>query len=855
MPSNLPIYSVKQDCQDALAKHGCCVVSAPTGSGKSTQVPKFILETLPQDNSRILVLQPRRLAARMLAERLAFELDSTIGDTVGFLTRYEQKVSASTRILFITEGILTKMLVDSPTLPNVAAIVFDEFHERSLNTDIGFAMAVHSRKQSRPDLKLVVMSATIEATPICQFLDNCPHIHAEGRIHPINILYLKPPLPINPFKGATNAIRQIIKNNLPGDILVFMPGAYEINKTIEECRLTDLQEKLLLLPLYGDLPPEKQREVMDKAEVRKVIVATNIAETSLTIPGVRHVIDSGLVRMARFEPARGIDILSTKPIARDAADQRAGRAGREAPGTCQRLWTEVEQNAKPSKSIPEIQRLDLADTILNLSAFGFNDPSQFNWFENPPPKMLAESVALLEKLNLLKPNFKGITPLGRKLQAIPAHPRLALLIYLGAQNNCLNLAATAAAIISERPLVTNFGTNNAIRSQLRQNAKSLKKTSHVPQSDFINLFNLLQVAKDNNFNPKTCQEIGVHHAAARDVDRTKNDLVNVATKLGWTKTNSNKQLDDEAEFLLCILKTFPDKIAKRKDQGTLLCEIPGGKHATLDKNSVARDEPLIVAAEIREASGNSPAQGTKLILSLASGIQEQWLWDEFPDEWQDVNEIIWDEKQQRVVSRYAVTCLGLVMEETIKFDPGPELAAPLLAQKITEGKLNLPNWSEDVEKWIARVRWTAETFPDHPLPKYDETDKAKIVETLCAGETSYKAVMSKPCLDAVRNLLKPKDILFVEAMAPAQITLPKGRRMKIDYVPGQPPKGRARIQDIYDMTATIRVANGRVPILMDILAPNNRTVQITQDMESFWSVQYPKIKPALSRRYPKHEWR
>ena len=852
MMNMLPIFEIKQAFLDALAVKGQVVISAPTGSGKSTQIPKFLLEAIPQDQ-RILVLQPRRLATRMLAERIAAEMNTKIGDVVGYQTRYERVASQETRILFITEGILTRMLISNRGLPGVGAIVFDEFHERSINTDLGLAMAAYVRKNNRPDLKLVIMSATLDAEPICDYLGDCPHLHAEGRLFPIETAYLKPPFPTSVYAGVTNAIRLLLRLKKDGDILVFMPGAYEIRKTIEECQKLSWSEPLIFLPLYGDLPPDAQHAVMEPAPKRKVIVATNIAETSLTIPGVRHVIDSGLVRTARYEPARGIDLLETKAIARDAADQRAGRAGREAAGTCQRLWSELEQNAKPSKSIPEIQRLDLAETVLAVASLGFNNPFEFPWFDTPPEKMLREAVALLEKLALLKPDFGGVTELGRQLQAIPAHPRLALLLKLGADSGCLRLAAMAAAIVAERPLVTNSSTDNEIRKQHRQDAKQKKRHEDLPQSDFLHLTELLDIARNAHFAPDVCQSLGIHPAAARDVSRATDDLIRNAQRLHWGE-NAVANGNPELAFLRCLLRTFPDRLAKRRDNGSLLCDIPNDRRAELDKNSVARDEPLFIAAEIREANA-SGVQASKLVLSLASGIREEWLWEDFPDGWKDVNEVLWDERQQRVVNRSAITCLGLVMEESVRNDPNPEQAADILAKRIAEGKLQLPNWDENVEKWIARVRWTAQTFPEHPLPQYDDNDFLKILRILCYGETTYRAVKAKDCLDAARHLLPPNDIQFVESMAPAQITLPKGRRMKIDYVPGQPPKGRARIQDIYDMTSTIRVAGGRIPILMDILAPNNRTVQITQDMESFWAVQYPKIKPALSRRYPKHEWR
>ena len=361
MTSELPIYEIEASFRETFRGANACVVTAPTGSGKSTQIPKWLLGELPE-GQRAVVLQPRRLAARMLAERVAWELGGRLGETVGFVTRFERACSAATRLLFATEGVLTRMLLNINDLDDVGAIVFDEFHERSLNADLGLAMARALQQRSRKGLRLVVMSATLDAGAVAKYLGGCPVLTAEGRLYPVEISYIKRTENPSLFPAVADSLRELISQNA-GDVLVFLPGVGEIRRCEEELRRRKFSEPLSILPLYGDLPPEEQRAVMNPAAHRKVILATNIAETSLTIPGVRIVIDSGLVRQNRYDAARGIDLLETVPVSRDSAQQRAGRAGREAPGVCRRLWNTLEQDHKEPHTPPEVSRVDLADAL------------------------------------------------------------------------------------------------------------------------------------------------------------------------------------------------------------------------------------------------------------------------------------------------------------------------------------------------------------------------------------------------------------------------------------------------------------------------------------------------------------
>ncbi len=844
MSASLPISEIREEFRQQLHGAGRLVITAPTGSGKSTQVPQWLLEELPAEQ-RILVLQPRRLAARMLAERVAWELGSALGTTVGYVTRFERAYTANTRVLFVTEGILTRMLLHPQELSQVGAIVFDEFHERSLNADLGLAMANALRKQSSPELKLIVMSATLDAERVAAFLDDSPILAASGRLYPVSISYTPRTSQSDVYRNAALALREVIAES-PGDVLIFMPGAAEIRRCHDAINGLRYPEQLKVLPLYGEMPPEAQRAVMAPAECRKVILATNIAETSLTIPGVRIVIDSGLVKMGSYEPLRGVNTLETQPISVDSAEQRAGRAGREAPGICRRLWSPLEQDHKTPHTLPEIQRLDLADAILAIHCYGYSRYQDFPWFEEPPPKSAGAADELLAVLGLID-QAGGVTERGRGVRAFPAHPRLALLLWLSAQEGCYNLACGAAAILSERPLMLpgNAGSLTEHRGAQRRKQRS----GGAPQSDFVIQLALVQEAASNHFQTDFCQRLGIHAGAARDIHRDTKYFQSLRPKSAAPESS-----DPETALARVLLRCFPDRLARRCDAGTLNCELQNRRRAILAQQSMVRDEALFVAGESREAAA-SGRPGSELILSLASGIREEWLWEFFENDLSEEDAVFWDNAKQQVMRRRTLACRGLILEESVRNAPPSEEAAALLAEQLQSHSMALLGWDDSCESWINRIRFLRNHFPQLELPEYNEDECAEIRNAMCQGEYRYSAVRTKPALPYLEALLTPEQQAKVRRLAPESLPLPRNRKLRITYVPGQPPKGRARIQELYDVSGPLTIADGKIPVLLDILAPNFRTVQITDDLPRFWEVHYPAIRSQLSRRYPKHEWR
>ncbi|MBO7741531.1 MAG: ATP-dependent RNA helicase, partial [Victivallales bacterium] len=570
----LPVTAIEAEFRRVMRTVGTAAVSAPTGSGKSTQIPQWLLTETPED-SRIIVLQPRRLAARMLAERVACELGEKPGERVGYVTRFEHVVSPRSRIVFVTEGILTRMLLSPGDMDRVSAVMFDEFHQRSINADLGLAMAAELRRKSRPDLKLIVTSATLDSARVCTYLEDCPSLVSEGKLHPVEISYIRRNGITDCCRLAADAVQELLQEGVQGDILVFMPGVSEIRRCGDEIRRRRWGSEMEILPLYGDMSPQAQRAVMEPAAKRKIIIATNIAETSLTIPGVRIVVDSGLVRLNRRDALRGVDVLETVPICADAAAQRAGRAGREAPGRCIRLWSAIEQDHKKPHTPPEIQRLDLADPLLSVHAAGFRDDRSFPWFEAPPEKNADAARALLYELELLD-GAGALTERGRGVRAIPAHPRLALLLLEGALSGCRELACGCAALLSGRPMLNRAsgGTLTELRGKERRNSRA----NDAPASDFTAQLQLLHQAEQFHFRQDECASMGVNGVAAAEISRDMKFFLGLRLP---APLKNNQERSPECALAQTLLKCFPDKLARKLDQGSLNCELQGRKRAQL----------------------------------------------------------------------------------------------------------------------------------------------------------------------------------------------------------------------------------------------------------------------------------
>ena len=841
-PKSLPIYELCDKLTEALEGGNRIIIEAPTGSGKSTQVPQMVLDGGRIGPGEIVVLQPRRLAARLLAKRVAQERGEPLGGEVGYQVRMESALSERTQIRYVTEGILLRQFLSDPQLRGISTIIFDEFHERHIYGDITLARALQLQ-QARPELKVIVMSATLEAGPLRDYLAPCRELKSEGRMYPVDISYAAKRIDFRHhpvWEAAADAFEAAVESGAEGDVLVFMPGGYEITRTVEAIRARRCARDFAVLPLHGELPAREQDAAVGPCDRRKVVVATNVAETSITIDGIRTVIDSGLARIARYDPHRGIDTLLVERISRASADQRAGRAGRTAPGSCRRLWTEQEHVARPLQERPEILRHDLAEVVLTLKAGGVMDLEHFPWFEPPDPKSLARTLTLLTDLGAI--DHRGaLTGTGRRMASFPMHPRYARMLLAGEQYGCVRQACLIAALTQGRSILQkNQG------KQTRGQRDDLLGDEEV--SDFKQLMRAWLYADKNNYHPDACRRLGVHAGAARQVKPLYERFLQLAEEAGLA---INRAAPEDENLQKCILLAFSDHVAKRRDAGTLHCEVVHGRAGDLDRDSVVRGSALIVAAEIREIEGRD----LNVRLNLCTAISEVWLDELFPEDMEEKSEAVFDPVQKRVMTKVWKSFRGLELHASLKQQVDPQQAAEIIAEEVLAGRLELYKWDEQIETWIARVNTLAEGCPDYGIPVIDDEARRAMVQEICLGAVSRRDLKDRPVRKVVHSWLSPAQQEMVEKQMPERIRLPGGFNARVRYEHGRPPVLSATIQQLYGLETVPVIGFGKIPVLVEVLAPNQRPQQMTQDMDSFWQNAYPLLKKELKGRYPKHEWR
>ena len=845
---DLPIFELENQLVAELKKHSRLIIQAPTGSGKSTQVPQILLDHGLLGNGEVVILQPRRLATRLLAARVASERNSRLGSEVGYQIRFENITSNQTRIRFVTEGILLRQLIQDPQLREVSAILFDEFHERHLYGDITLARALQLQTTVRPDLKLAVMSATLDADLLQKYLDPCQVLSSGGRTFPVTIEYLPRPVGGNDYPIwdlAADELKRIAAST-EGDVLIFMPGKYEIGRTISSIRASRVSDRFVALPLHGELPPAEQDAALAHYEKRRAIVSTNVAETSLTIDGVRVVIDSGLARISRFDPRRGINTLLIEKISRASAEQRAGRAGRTAPGHCVRLWTEREHLERASQELPEVKRLDLAEVVLTLKASGIEEVGSFRWLEPPDPKALARAEQLLVDLGAIHPNggAGSLTPIGRRMLAFPAHPRYARMFLAAEQYHCVPAVALIAALTQGRNLLRRLEGKQA-----REDRADLLGADDA--SDLFTLMRAFRYAENSRFDSQRCGRLGINTGAAREAAQLTAQFLAIARD---EKLELETRETKPGSIERCVLAGFPDQVAVRVDAGTLRCLLVHGRRGVLARESVvAHGTKLLVASEVREIESSEKER--EVLLTLATRIDEAWLRELFPESLRDETRVEFDSTLRRIVGRRVTLYHDLVLR-TEDFSPkGDPATAQLLAREVLNGSCPLKQWDNSVVQWIERVNFIAVEFPELKFPPIDEAAKVLLLEQICQGATSYKEIKERAVWPMVKSWLNPTQQQRLEELAPERIKLASGRAAKITYGDGAVPTVAARIQDLYDTPRGLAIAAGRTQLRIQVLAPNHRPIQITNDLESFWRESYPKIKKELQRKYPKHEWR
>lgn len=843
-PKTLPIYELRDELTRALRTENRLLIEAPTGSGKSTQIPQMVLDSGETGPGEVVILQPRRLAARLLARRVAQERGVELGGEVGYQVRMERHISSHTMIRYVTEGILLRQFLSDPQLRGVSTLIFDEFHERHLDGDIALARARLLQK-ARPDLKLIVMSATLDAGPLREYLAPCCELKSRGRTFPVDIQYAPRRIDFRQqpvWEAAADAFERSVGRGAEGDVLIFMPGAFEIARTIDAIGRKRCAQAFDILPLHGELRAAQQDAAVSTSARRKCIVATNVAETSITIDGIRIVIDSGLARIARYDARRGIDTLLVERISQAAAAQRAGRAGRTTAGVCLRLWTEKEQAARPAQERPEVMRHDLAEVILSLKASGIVDLDQFAWFEQPDPHALEHARTLLSDLGALAPDGT-LTAIGKKMVRFPLHPRYARMLIAGEQYDCVREACLIGALAQGRPILERRASK-PIRVQRAE------RLGEHDRSDFTLLLRAWDFAQRHQFRAEACRALGIHGAAARQAKPLYERFLQIAESEGLTIRRH--PLSDDA-LQKCILSAFSDQVAKRRDAGTLHCQIVHGRSGALDRDSQVRDAPLVVAAHIAEIEGG---RDLRVQLSLCCAIEEAWLEELFAEDMVERTETLFDPTLKRVVTKHSKEFRGLELRSKIRQEGvDPQRAAELIADEVLAGRLSIPKWNESIERWIARVNCLAQHCPEYGIPEIDAEAREAIVQEICFGAVCRKDLKERAVFKTVQAWLTPLQREVVDQQAPEKIKLPSGWGARVRYEPGQPPVISATIQKLYGLNASPQIGFGQISVVVEALAPNQRPQQKTTDMQSFWAHSYPLLKKELKGRYPKHEWR
>ncbi|HBE70290.1 MAG TPA: ATP-dependent helicase HrpB [Planctomycetaceae bacterium] len=854
MPLPLPIDKCLPEVSAALARHACLTIAAAPGSGKTTRVapallgtpvvrPSRLTDTASSEHwtagNRVLLIQPRRVAARTAAERIAAEHRTSVGAWAGYHVRFEKRVGADCRCITMTPGVLLRRLQSDPILDDISAVILDEFHERSLEYDLLLGMLQIVQSQMRPDLKLVIMSATLDGSSLTEHLPDCGSVNVEGTMHPVKMMHQKHSARVSSrgrhggpasrtvgFRATVDEMTQAVHqmaNKYDGDILAFLPGVGEI-RAVEQNLLVS-QESWDVLPLYGSQRPEEQNLALAPSSKRKVILATNIAETSLTIDGVRIVIDSGQARVQRFCPKSGLDRLVLEPISKASATQRAGRAGRTQSGVCYRLWDEVVGRSRPEHLAPEVQRVDLAPAVLRLICWGESDLSAFPWLTPPSDAAIESAVANLQLLGAVVDDKP--TRVGKLLSTLPVHPRLGLLLLVGHAIGEGERAALAAALLSERDIVDRQWVSRS-------------------ECDIVGRLEILERG-DATVNRNAARQV------ARAAEQLKRETEHVDfTPPRWIQ-NIAEKTDSDGKLKLALLAGFPDRVAKRRGAGSPRGAMVGGRGVQLGRQSGVKTSECFLCLEV-------DGKGANAQVGIASGISPEWLRGPLRRE---EEESFYNPTLESVVTRLRDYWCDLMLGEQPIQTEDQQLAGEVLAKEAAKRfRSLLPSKDKAIVQWVARVDWLRHVAPElaEGLPFFEGPNCEQMLRSLCYGMRSMDELAKLPWSQILPAQASPSALATLDREAPAGIRLPpnqrhpQGREVRLTYEPGKEPVLAAKIQELFGWKATPAIAGGRRQLLLHLLAPNGRVQQITDDLASFWSNTYPQVRKDLRGRYPKHDW-
>ena len=823
---DLPIIDVLPDVCAALGNRRSAVVEAPPGAGKSTVIPLALLEEPWLKGRKILMLEPRRLAARAVAERMAGTLNEPVGETVGYRMRLDTKVSRSTRIEVVTEGVLSRMLQHDPSLENVAVIIFDEFHERSLQADLGLALTLDARQTLDLDLRVLVMSATLDGKAVASLLDDAPVITSDGRMHPVEVHYLGKGLPAlpgdmeSPERLTAIAVQRAVRET-DGDMLVFLPGAGEIRRVHDmllasgECSDRGVE----IFPLFGELSSAEQDAALkdDPRSPRRVILATNIAETSLTLPRIKVVIDSGLVRRSIFDPVTGMSRLETCRISRASADQRAGRAGRVTAGRCFRLWSEGAHRSLAAQSTAEILEADLAPLALELAQWGGIETHTLRWLDAPPSAMLSSACDLLRRLDLLT-DHNQITARGREVAEWPMHPRLARMLLEAGERGSLAMGARLAALMSERDLLRNSGERET------------------------DIMTRLDVLDDR-------APIGAH-VDRSSLSRVQRSAMLFERRLATRKVSKKGKSLDAAGLLALA---YPDRIGRRRTSSEGRYLLSNGRGAAFRGADRLSRREFLVAVDLDDRDREAR-------ILLAAALDRDTLHEIAGERLVKESEVTWSAIEEAVIAREVVRLDALILDEKPISKVPPDQSIPAVLEGIRSMGIDCLPWDTESLAFCARIELAKKRgLPvASQWPIFDKVDLLRSMEDWLSpwleGVTRRAHLSRIPLMEALRFRLGSNRLRELDELLPTHITVPTGSRIRIDYEDDLAPCASMRMQEVFGLASTPRIGNGAIPVTFKLLSPAQRPLQVTSDLSSFWRNAYGDVRKDMRGRYPRHYW-
>ncbi len=828
----LPIDSLRHEILDAVRTRPAVILEAPPGSGKTTRVAPMLLDRgIISSNQRLFLLQPRRIAARSTAQRIASERGLALGRDVGYQVRFERHWGHQTRLIVATEGVLVRRLQDDPLLEDIGAIILDEFHERSIDTDLLLGLAWQLQQTFRPELKILIMSATLCSEPLLRLFPNAATLKCDGRLFPVDVKYRPPRNRQDWIEHAVDTV-VLTAERTDGDILVFLPGMSEIHRVLSGLRSRGLDRRFDLLSLHGSMPLEEQSKIVHPSDSRRIILSTNVAETSLTIDGIRTVIDSGFARVLRFSPELGLDRLQLEPISQASATQRAGRAGRTSEGRCIRLWDEASHRHRAERLEPEICRVDLSGVVLFLMCWGEKNIREFPWLDPPSEQALDAAIQLLQALGAIEGN--QVTDLGKLIGKLPVAPRLGRLMIEANRFGYLRAAAQIAAMLSEREPFLRRGSQSSARQGI---------VTAVARSR-CDVLDRLDALRDYWQHGTESSRFGtIHRDAAYSILETAQQLFDQVSRL--IEEQPNGAIQESGAIGRALLAAFPDRLARRRQTNSPKGKMIGGRGVQLAPASSVTDAEFFLCIDVDAGS-------TDASVRIASGVELDWI---CLSRMTDREELFFHPTQQQVVARQRTYIDDLLIQETTtQISDHRACSEVLFAEASARLQELLPKPGTPAGSFLERVRFLAHWAPEFQLPNFDEEQLKEILKSLCDHRRSLRELQEAPWLDWIRSQLSQEQLSAVDREAPERIEVPSGNKIRLEYDGIKPPVLAVRIQEVFSWLTTPKLAFGRVPVLLHLLAPNMRPQQITDDLESFWNRTYSVVRAELRRRYPKHAW-